>query len=99
MGGALRRTFLVECYVPGTLTGAIEAAAERACAASAELRGEGRDVEYVNAIHLPGDEIVFHIFEAEDEAAVREVSARSAVPYDRIVESVAVAGRARHRTS
>ncbi len=94
MPGIGRRTYLVECYVPGARSEAVQAAVARACAAAAELRGEGRDVEHVSAIHVPGDEVAFHVFEAEDEDAVREASARSAVPYERIVESITLGGRA-----
>jgi hypothetical protein len=54
------------------------------------LREEGLKVEYVGAILVPEGEVVFHVFAAESAAAVREVSARASVEYERVVESVAV---------
>lgn len=83
-------TYLVECYVPGIAVAAIEAGAARARHVATEIRGEGRGIEYVRAIHVPGDEVVFHVFEAADEEVVREASIRSALPFERVVESVSV---------
>jgi hypothetical protein len=87
---SLSRTYLLECYKPGLERADVESATDRALAASAELREEGRKVEYVGAILVPEDEVVFHVFAAESAAAVREASARASVEYERVVESVAV---------
>lgn len=92
--GSLNRTYLVECYEPGLAHAQVESASERALAASAELRDEGRTVEYVGAIFVPGDEVVFHVFAAESAATVSAATARAAVAYERVVESVSV-GRLR----
>jgi hypothetical protein len=86
----LSRTYLLECYKPGLVRADVESATDRALAASADLRREGRKVEYVGAILVPEDEVVFHVFAAESAAAVREASARASVEYERVVESVAV---------
>ena len=88
--GRLRRTYLVECYEPRLDRAEAEVAADRALAASAELREQGHTVDYVGAIFVPGDEVVFHIFVSECERAVREASTRASVAYERIVESIAV---------
>lgn len=92
MSGAasLSRTYLLECYEPGLERAEVESATDRALAAAAKLREEGRKVEYVGAILVPEDEVVFHIFAAESEAAVREAGVRASVEYERVVESVAV---------
>jgi hypothetical protein len=84
---SLRRTYLVECYQPGIERAEVELATDRALTASAELRDEGREVEYVGALVVPGDEVVFHIFAAESAATVREASVRASVTYERVVES------------
>ena len=87
---SLSRTYLLECYKPGLERAEVESENDRALAASAELREEGRKVEYVGAILVPEDEVVFHVFAAESEAAVREASVRASVEYERVVESIAV---------
>jgi hypothetical protein len=84
------RTFLVECYEPGVDQAEAESAAARVATASAELRAEGRDVEYVGAILVPADEAVFHVFAAGCAGTVREASLRASVQHERVVESVAV---------
>jgi hypothetical protein len=88
------RTYLVECYAPGIARTHVESAGDGALTASAALREEGRNVEYVGAILVPGDEVVFHVFAAECAASVRAATARACVAYERVVESVAV-GRLR----
>jgi hypothetical protein len=80
-------TYLVECYSPGIARADVESAAERALDASAALRREGWSVEYVGALLVPGDEVVFHVFASTSAAAVREASSRAAVSFARVVES------------
>src|SRR5438067_11555326 len=87
---SMSRTYLVECYSPGIERAEVEFAGDRARTASAELREEGRKVEYVGAILVPGDEVVFHVFASECESTVREASIRASVDYERVVESIAV---------
>lgn len=84
------RTYLVECYEPGLDRAAVEVAADRALAASAELREQGHTVEYLGAMLVPGDEVVFHVFVSECERTVREANVRASVAYERVVESIAV---------
>jgi hypothetical protein len=85
-----KQTYLVECFVPGSDRNAVEAAGLRVQEAAADLRAEGRDVDYLRAILVPGDEVVFHVFAAADVATVREASRRAEVEYERVVASVAV---------
>ena len=84
------RTFLVECYVPDVDPAAVEADARRASAIAADLRRSGVELEYVNAMLVPGDDAVFHVFAAHDEETVREASLRAELPFERIVESIAI---------
>lgn len=98
-----KQTYLVECFVPGSDRAAVEAAGQRMREAIADLRAEGCEVEYLRAILVPGDEVVFHVFAAPDASAVREASRRADVDFERVVESVAFdagddARRPRERT-
>lgn len=76
--------------MPGGDRGAVEAAGRLLGEAAAGLRREGRDVEYLRAILMPGDEVVFHVLAASTADTVREASRRAAVEFERVVESVAV---------
>jgi hypothetical protein len=73
--------YLVESYAA---QGAIDDARERARLA-AEL---GDRVRYVRTTFLPGDETVFHLFEAPSADALRRAGRRAALEYQRIVEAV-----------
>ena len=84
------KTYLVECYSPGVARAEVESAAARAAGASAELRNEGCGVDYVGAILVPADEVVFYVFASACAKTVREASVRAAVPFERVVESIAV---------
>jgi len=84
------RTFLMESYAPGMDRLSVEVVGLRAVAAAATLRHEGRAIEYLRAIFVPGDEAVFHIFVADDVETVREAGERAAILFERVVESVAI---------
>ena len=73
------QTYLVECYLPGIGREDVESAGRRAVEASAALRSEGCTVEYVGALLVPADEVVFHVFASACAGAVREASVRAAV--------------------
>jgi hypothetical protein len=47
-------------------------------------------VRYLGSTIVPGDEACFCQFEGPSEAAVAEANTRAGVPFDRIVEAVAV---------
>jgi hypothetical protein len=74
-------TYLVESYASGR---AVEDQRERARLAA----DRGTSVRYVRTTHLPGDETVLHVFEADSAEAVREAARIAALPYERIVEAV-----------
>jgi hypothetical protein len=88
-----RQWFLVECYAPGIERTAVQSAGLRARAASAELREEGHAVEYLGALLVPEDEVVFHIFSSGSACTVHEASVRACVAHERVVESIAVGAR------
>ena len=81
---------MVECYAPGIEAAGVAADGARAQAAAEAMRRDGRRIEYVHGLLLPLDEIVFHLFLAQDAGLVREAVSRAAVTCERIVESVVV---------
>ena len=86
------RVYLVECYLPGVRRDDVESTADRVERACADLRAAGRAVSYRGAIFMAGDEVVLHLFSSDSEAAVRHASEFAALPFERIIETIAVAG-------
>jgi hypothetical protein len=86
----MQTTYLVECFWPGVSETTLVAATERARKAALELQREGQQIAYLDSILIPVDEIVFCLFDAPSVTAVRDVSRRAALPFERIVESVRV---------
>jgi hypothetical protein len=84
------RAFLVERYWPGIdepMARTVLSNLERAARA---LTREGTPVDHVVSILMPGDQVVFSLFEAADEAVVRSVNERAAIPMDRIAAAIAL---------
>ncbi len=84
------RTFLVERYWPGIdepMARTVLSNLERAARA---MTREGTPVEHVVSILMPADQVVFSLFEAADEAAVRSVNERADIPMDRIAAAIAL---------
>ena len=86
------RTFLVECYAPGIERSAAADAGRRARAAATLLRRPDQPIEYLGALLVAGDEVVFHAFRAADPKLVDHVSRQAGLRFERIVESVAIDG-------
>ena len=90
-------TFLVEAYAAAMTRAEQAAAITRAQRIAGELRRDGEQVEYLGALFVPADEVVFHVVAARDIGLVRALCSRSAVTSERIVESILIDG-APHRS-
>jgi hypothetical protein len=86
----MARTYVVECYSPAIRREAVEACGQRASAAAAELRSRGCGIDYVGALLVPGDEVVFHLFAAPSQAPVTEASVRAGIEFERVLESIPI---------
>jgi predicted NAD/FAD-binding protein len=80
-------TWLVECFAPGIDDAAVAAAADRVRAVLADGEAEDTQPEYLGALLMAEDEVVFHAFRAADVEAVRAVSAAAGLEFERVVES------------
>ena len=85
LGGMAR--YLVEAYLADT-PAALEQAS-RSARQLAELDGE---IQYVRTTFLPGEESVFHVFEATSPGVVIAAANEVALPVDRISEAFEDAG-------
>jgi hypothetical protein len=88
-----QRTFIVECYSPGIDRDSVEADGARASSVAADMRRDGVSVRYLHAMFMSTDEVVFHVFIADDARSVDEASRRAGVRFERIVESIALSPR------
>ena len=85
-------TFLVEAYATATTREDLAGAITRAQQTAGEMRRDGESVEYLGALFVPGDEVVFHVIAARDIGVVRGFCGRSAITCERIVESILIDG-------
>ena len=79
----MSKSYLVECFWPDVRHAQIhEAAARLREAAAAADR-----LAFTGSIFIPGDEVVFYLFEGDSEDAVREACTSAAIRFERVVES------------
>jgi hypothetical protein len=52
------------------------------------LSSEGISVAFAGSILLPGDEVVFYLFDSVSAEAVRETCTRAAISFERVIESI-----------
>ena len=84
--------FLAECLWPGVTQGELAELALRARRGAEATAGTSDEVRYAGSLLMPGDEVVFFVFEGSSSAAVEKVAAAAGIPFERIVEAVCVAG-------
>ena len=85
-------TFLVERYWPDVDLAQLQAAMPRLEAAVEVMAAGGRRVAHLGSILMPADQVVFSLFAADDESAVRELNERAELPADRIAKAIALIG-------
>lgn len=78
---------MAECFWPDVQADMVDRAAARIRDRAAEITNGGSGVELTGTILVPGDEVVFYLFNGSAEA-VRETCARAEIPCERVVESV-----------
>jgi hypothetical protein len=81
-------TYMAECFWPDVRAEDIEQGAERIRGSASRLLREGRRVDFLGSILMPGDEVVFYLFESDSADNVREVCEHAGITFERVVESV-----------
>jgi hypothetical protein len=79
---------MAECFWPDVREEEVEQGAGRIRRSAAELSRAGAEVELTGIILVPGDEIVFYLFDGDSVEVVREACERAEIPFERVVESV-----------
>jgi len=77
--------YMVECYAPAINGERARAAAERLAVTGAECR-----IDYLGALLMLEDEVVFHLFAASAPDVVREASLRAGIEFARVLEALPV---------
>ena len=84
------RTYLVERYWPGIDEPKARTVLSKLERVARDMTRDGTPVQHVVSILMPGDQVVFSLIEAADEAAVRSVNERADIPTDRIAAAIAL---------
>ena len=82
--------YVVERYLPDLDQRRLVRMLGKLGPATQALRAEGTRVRYLGSTIVPGDDACFCQFEGASEAAVAEANERAGVPFNRIVEAIAV---------
>ena len=83
-------TYLVERYWPGVTSELLLEALNRGRQVMGQMSAEGTDVRDISCILIPGEEVVFSMYEGPSAAAVRQLNERADIPVSRIVEAIAM---------
>jgi hypothetical protein len=81
-------TYLVERYWPGVTSELLLEALDRGRRVMRQMSAEGTDVRDVVCILIPGEEVVFSMYEGPSAAAVSQLNDRADIPVSRIVEAI-----------
>jgi len=85
-------TYLVERYWPGVTSELLLEALNRGRQVMDQMRAEGTSVGDVTTILIPGEEVVFSVYQAPSAAVVRRLNERACIRVSRIVEAIWVTG-------
>ena len=55
-----------------------------------EMSGEGTHVRDISCTLIPGEEVVFSVYEGPSAAAIRQFNERAGIPVSRISDAIAV---------
>ena len=83
-------TYLVERYWPGVTSELLIQALDRGQVVTKEMSGEGTLVRDIGCTLIPGEEVVFSLYEGPSATAVCRLNERAGIPFSRIVEAIAV---------
>lgn len=83
-------TYLVERYWPGVTIERLLEAIERGRQVMGQASGQGTYIRDISCTLIPGEEVVFSVYEGPSAAEIRRFNERAGMPVSRIVEAIAV---------
>ena len=83
-------TYLVERYWPGVTSELLLEALNRGRRVMEQMSAEGMRVRDISCTLIPGEEVVFSVYEGPSAAAVLQLNERADIMVSRIVEAITV---------
>ena len=83
-------TYLVERYWPGVTSELLLEALNRGRRVMEQMSGEGTPVRDISCTLIPGEEVVFSVYQAPSTAVILQLNERADIPVSRIVEAIVV---------
>ena len=83
-------TYLVERYWPGVTSELLLEALNRGRHVMEQMNREGTPVRDISCTLIPGEEVVFSVYEGPSADAVRQLNERAGIPVSRIVEAIVI---------
>jgi hypothetical protein len=83
-------TYLVERYWPGVTLEQLLEALERGQRAMDEMSREGTRIHDISCTFIPGEEVVFSVYEGPSDLDVLHLNERAGIPVSRIVNAIVV---------
>ena len=81
-------TYLVERYWPGVTSELLFEALKRGRRVMEAMSVEGTVIRDLSCTLIPGEEVVFSVYEGSSADAVRRFNQRACIPVSRIVEAI-----------
>lgn len=78
---------MAECFWPDVRQETVERATQRLRQSAADMTRAGADVALTGAILVPGDDVVFYLFNGSADA-VRQACERAEIDFERVVHAV-----------
>jgi Protein of unknown function (DUF4242) len=85
-------TYLVERYWPGVTSELLLEALSRGRRVIEQMSAEGTRVRDITSVLVPGEEVVFSVYQGPSVEAVRQLNERAGIRVSRIVEAIWVSG-------
>jgi len=80
--------YMVERELPGISMDQLAGAQKAAIDTSKQFTKEGKPVEYIRSMYVPGEDKCMCLFKAENADTVRQVNDAAKIPYKRVVEAM-----------
>jgi V8-like Glu-specific endopeptidase len=80
--------YMVERELPGISMGQLADAQKAAIDTSKQFTKQGKPVEYIRSMFVPGEDKCMCLFEAQNADTVKQVNDTAKIPYTRVVEAM-----------